>query len=128
MFAVVLLLMGPIMLILGITESGKEDTTFWIVAGAILTIIGICVLVSIFGSKGKSSSSTKPSPTANMTPQQRLAYLQQQNAIMDAKLDAKFNKPASVVKRGVAGTIIGGVPGAIIGAASAIDKNNRNRK
>jgi len=33
-----------------------------------------------------------------------------------------------VVKRGVAGTIIGGVPGAIIGAASAIDKNNREKK
>lgn len=36
-------------------------------------------------------------------------------------------KEASVVKRGVAGAIIGGVPGAIIGAASAIDKNNKIR-
>lgn len=122
MFAVIFFIAGPVMLILGITESGKEDTTFWIVAGAILTIIGIAILISAFSSKEKST------PTANMTQEQRLAYLRQQNAIMDAKLDAKQNKPASVVKRGVAGTIIGGVPGAIIGAASAIDKNNRNKK
>lgn len=126
MFGVLLIIMGPIMLILGITESGKEDTTFWIVAGAILTIIGIGMLVSILGSSNKKES--KPSPIASMTPEQRLAYLKQQNVALDAQLNAKLNKPASVVKRGVAGTIIGGVPGAIIGAASAIDKNNRNKK
>ena len=126
MFGVLLIIMGPIMLILGITESGKEDTTFWIVAGAILTIIGIGLLVSILGSSNKKES--KPSPIASMTPEQRLAYLKQQNAALDSQLNAKLNKPASVVKRGVAGTIIGGVPGAIIGAASAIDKNNRNKK
>jgi hypothetical protein len=33
-------------------------------------------------------------------------------------------KPANATKRAVVGTIIGGVPGAIIGVASAIDKNN----
>lgn len=38
------------------------------------------------------------------------------------------DKPASVTKRAVVGTIIGGVPGAIIGAASAIDKNNKQNK
>ena len=41
------------------------------------------------------------------------------------KAQEKANQPASVTKRAVAGTIIGGVPGAIIGAASAIDKNNK---
>lgn len=35
------------------------------------------------------------------------------------------DKPASATKRAVVGTIIGGVPGAIIGVASAIDKNNK---
>ena len=79
----------------------------------------------MFGSKNNKSSVF--SPSVSMTPEQRLAYLKQQNAILDAKLNAKLNKPASVVKRGIAGTIIGGVPGAIIGVASAIDKNNRNR-
>lgn len=38
------------------------------------------------------------------------------------------HKPASVTKRAIAGTIIGGVPGAIIGAASAIDKNAKSGK
>ena len=38
------------------------------------------------------------------------------------------HKPASVTKRAIAGTIIGGVPGAIIGAASAIDKNAKAEK
>lgn len=38
------------------------------------------------------------------------------------------HKPASVTKRAIAGTIIGGVPGAIIGAASAIDKNAKSEK
>lgn len=35
---------------------------------------------------------------------------------------------ASVVKRAVAGAVIAGPAGAVIGAASAIDKNNKNAK
>lgn len=45
-----------------------------------------------------------------------------------AKYSNTNDKPASVTKRAVVGTIIGGVPGAIIGAASAIDKNNKQNK
>ena len=47
---------------------------------------------------------------------------------MAAKYSQTQDKPASVTKRAVVGTIIGGVPGAIIGAASAIDKNNKQNK
>ena len=39
----------------------------------------------------------------------------------------KQEKTASVVGRAVAGGIIGGAPGAIVGAISAADKNNRNK-
>lgn len=42
--------------------------------------------------------------------------------------DNKNNKDASVVGRAIAGQIIAGPTGAIVGALSAIDKNNKNRE
>ena len=40
----------------------------------------------------------------------------------------KAEKPASVVKRAAAGGIIAGPVGAVVGAISAVDKNNREKK
>ena len=42
--------------------------------------------------------------------------------------DTKKEKDASVVGRAVAGAVIAGPTGAIVGALSAVDKNNRNKK
>lgn len=42
--------------------------------------------------------------------------------------DSKSNKDASVVGRAVAGGVIAGPVGAVVGAASAIDKNMKNKK
>lgn len=44
------------------------------------------------------------------------------------KYDSKSNKDASVVGRAVAGGVIAGPVGAVVGAASAIDKNMKNKK
>ena len=37
-------------------------------------------------------------------------------------------KDASVIKRGIAGQVIAGPAGAVVGALSAVDKNNRNQQ
>lgn len=42
--------------------------------------------------------------------------------------NAKSQKDASVIGRGVAGGLVAGPVGAVVGALSAVDKNNRNRK
>lgn len=39
----------------------------------------------------------------------------------------EIKKDASVIGRGVAGAIIAGHAGAVVGALSAVDKNNKNR-
>lgn len=47
---------------------------------------------------------------------------------MDGKAIKMSSGKASVTKRAVAGAIIAGPAGAVIGAASAIDKNSKNSK
>lgn len=49
-------------------------------------------------------------------------------AAAGAKMTKKTTKDASVVKRAAVGGIIAGPTGAIVGALSAVDKNNKNRK
>ena len=43
-------------------------------------------------------------------------------------MGAKPKKDASVVGRAVAGGIIAGPAGAVVGALSAVDKNNKNKQ
>lgn len=52
-------------------------------------------------------------------------YIGYDNGIPTVKT---VEKKASVVGRGVAGGIIAGPAGAVVGALSAIDKNNKNNK
>ena len=47
---------------------------------------------------------------------------------MDDARDRKQNKNSSVIGRGVAGAIVAGPVGAVVGALSAVDKNMRNKK
>ena len=53
--------------------------------------------------------------------------LEHARSIAEAPLPSQTSKPASVTGRAIVGGILGGTPGAIIGAASAIDKNNRSK-
>ena len=46
---------------------------------------------------------------------------------LDREMKKPKKKDASVVGRGVAGALIGGPAGAVVGALSAIDKNNKNK-
>lgn len=48
------------------------------------------------------------------------------NEFLDSR--SKKSQSASVVGRGILGGVIAGPAGAIIGALSAADKNNRNKK
>lgn len=93
--------------------------------------VGVFILVPLLLSKlfvllwGKS----KEEPIAYKSSEQ---LLEESRAIMtDTTIPLSTSqtddKPASATKRAVVGTIIGGVPGAIIGVASAIDKNNKNK-
>lgn len=62
------------------------------------------------------------STVAGMSPNEMLEHAR---SIAEAPLPSQTGKPASVTGRAIVGGIIGGTPGAIIGAASAIDKNSR---
>ncbi len=46
----------------------------------------------------------------------------------DAKKTDKTSKGASVVGRAVVGGVIAGPTGAVVGALSAVDKNNKSKK
>ena len=126
---IVVALFGPISLIIGLVDTSKDAGTFLTIG---LIITGIEVLIALICLinhwKHKNDPKTQPVQTqtnryAGMSPTQMVGEVTKL-----CSTPTKPEKPASVVKRGVAGTIIGGVPGAIIGAASAIDKNNRNKK
>ncbi len=41
-------IMGPIMIILSITEREKEDTTFFLVLGIIITLVAFGMLFTVF--------------------------------------------------------------------------------
>lgn len=81
-----------------------ESAAFNFILGIILIAVFLCFLISSIRDVkyGRSSGTTSSKSSGS--------------------------KQASVIKRGIVGTVIGGVPGAIIGAASAIDHNNRNKK
>lgn len=121
-------LCGPTFLIIGLVDTGKDAGSF-LTIGIVITLIEILIAICAFISHKKRQAKLD-----KMTEDERKQFLNKERIEIERQkqtpLNAKTNtdKPASVIKRGVAGTIIGGVPGAIIGAASAIDKNNRNKK
>lgn len=138
-------LAGPIFLIIGLVDKGKDAGSF-VLIGSIITaievIIAICAWVSHKKQKqnpqpdDQTYSSYRSSPSySNYKPSYNADVgtnlMNQTIAMVKEPLPGQKktdDKPASVIKRGVAGTVIGGVPGAIIGVASAIDKNNRMKK
>lgn len=71
-----------------------------------------------------NSESNSSSGIAYMSPEEMLSHARD---IAEAPLPSQTSKPASVTGRAIVGGILGGTPGAIIGAASAIDKNNRSK-
>lgn len=93
---------------------------------AILGGLGVFILVPLLLSKlfGLLWGKSKEEPVYKSNEQ----ILEESRAFMADTSTPPLHtddKPASATKRAVVGTIIGGVPGAIIGVASAIDKNNK---
>lgn len=86
----------------------------------IVLVLGFIWLISRPGKKEEETEST--SMVAGMSPNEMLDHAR---SIAEAPLPSQTGKPASVTGRAIVGGIIGGTPGAIIGAASAIDKNSR---
>lgn len=44
---------GPIMLILGISQAAKADTTFWVAAGAMITFLDLIFIIYLMFTKKK---------------------------------------------------------------------------
>jgi len=86
------------------------DILAWICGGVIVIGFIVCAIVNAVEEHRSFSSKS---------PMEKLATL-------EAKQKAATNKDASVVGRAVAGGIIAGPAGAIVGAISAADKNNKN--
>lgn len=86
----------------------------------IVLVAGFFWLISRPGKKEEETESA--STIAGMSPNEMLDHAR---SIADAP--TQTSKPASVTGRAIVGGIIGGTPGAIIGAASAIDKNSRSK-
>lgn len=47
---------GPIMLIFGITQAAKVDTTFWVVAGAMITFLDLIFIIYLMFTKKKGNA------------------------------------------------------------------------
>lgn len=103
----------------------------WVLA--IIVFLGAMVLIPVLGNKAFNSK-------ANQKAMERKAELQAQQIMTQARIAnatgakpktptdlANENKKASVAKRAAAGAIIAGETGAIIGAASAINENLKNK-
>ena len=91
----------------------------------VLLIFGFVGLIQLLGkNENKSNSeSNSSSGIAYMSPEEMLSHARD----IASMPTTPESKPASVTKRAVIGGILGGTPGAIIGAASAIDKNNNSK-
>lgn len=92
----------------------------------VLLLFGFAGLIQLLNKKADESNSESNSSSgiAYMSPEEMLSHARD---IAEAPLPSQTTKPASVTGRAIVGGILGGAPGAIIGAASAIDKNNRSK-
>lgn len=81
------------------------------------------IVFGIPGFFGLAITSNKLTPSTSYTPIGKQKTVTQIIGMQDGKQE----KEASVVKRGIVGYVIGGPAGAMIGALSAVDKNNRMR-
>lgn len=88
----------------------------------IVLVAGFFWLVSKLSKKAEETEST--STFVGSSPNEMLDHAR---SIAEAPLPSQTTKPASVTGRAIVGGILGGTPGAIIGAASAIDQNNKSK-
>ena len=129
MILIVLAIMGPVAMLIASGSPNDPSYGFFMTAGGIITAIDvILIIVAIVKAIQKKKNPQKQEKRQAPEKQMSQAELDElyKKALYGKTGVPKSERPASVTKRTVAGTIIGGVPGAIIGAASAIDKNNKN--
>ena len=87
-----------------------------------------CKLIESYNEKKKKREEERLRERMRYAPLKTIEELNEEYNRAENEYLASKNKPASVTKRAIAGSIIGGVPGAIIGAATAIDENNKDKK
>ena len=114
-------------------DSSSQSTFVTAICIVALLIIGICLVVvlAFWGLIIFSNADLR-----KMEREEKLQKLKLKNQVLKAQSgesisnitkDNKTTKNASVAKRAAAGAIIAGETGAIIGAASAINENLKNK-